>query len=456
MGARSVISKFQASVQRSLRRMGHSTVSEASVGGLSVDIWLPKLGIAVEVDGPMHFAANDHMHVLGATRLKRRLLSALGAIQVSVSFFEWPQVDSEQSCFLRQLLRQAALEQRKSHAESPSSEVPISTLTQIPEPWLGAQNDIESSLVRDKQQRSQKVHSEVRSGKISLASAVDNRSGTDNDSNNLSPHFVQHTQRVWGLAGSDVEGGEPPSWAGVSPYIRHSDLLGYRQNQSRFDRNPDTGDVLPPAGRVILKMTSRNAVSLNPEHTQFERSHVSEERESAHADSIRNGAFSRDNGGSRVSVVPQGSEEDVAHVGNAQAHRNPEVRGEDVMATGASDHMHERSAEMPPSKPEDAAGSISDAGVASGVPREEVASGVPQDTSDVGVSADSHAHDREACDSEAPAIVSEPAVARNARQHDMLRFAQGKLSKRRLLEKAALRNVRSGRGAVQDRVRDAR
>ena len=33
-------------------------------------------------------------------------------------------------------------------------------------------------------------------------------------------------------------------------------------------------------------------------------------------------------------------------------------------------------------------------------------------------------------------------VARNAKQHDMLKFAQGKLSKRRLLEKAALRNVR--------------
>ena len=114
MGARTHISGFQSSVLCMLRRMGHSTVSEASIGGLSVDIWLPKLGVAVEVDGPMHFAANDHMHVLGATRLKRRLLCALGAIHVSVSFYDWPQGGQEQSRFLSQLLREASRDRKES------------------------------------------------------------------------------------------------------------------------------------------------------------------------------------------------------------------------------------------------------------------------------------------------------------------------------------------------------
>jgi hypothetical protein len=40
--------------------------------------------------------------------------------------------------------------------------------------------------------------------------------------------------------------------------------------------------------------------------------------------------------------------------------------------------------------------------------------------------------------------VSKEVVAKHAKQHDMLRFVQGKLSKQKLLEKAALRSVRSG------------
>lgn len=53
-----------------------------------VDVALPGMRLAIEADGPTHFAINTR-RPLGATLLKRRLLSQLGWTVVDVPFFEW-------------------------------------------------------------------------------------------------------------------------------------------------------------------------------------------------------------------------------------------------------------------------------------------------------------------------------------------------------------------------------
>ena len=58
--------------------------------GYSIDIALPERRIALEVDGPSHFA-NDHTPT-GNTKLKRRQLRATGWHPLSVSSHEWAQL----------------------------------------------------------------------------------------------------------------------------------------------------------------------------------------------------------------------------------------------------------------------------------------------------------------------------------------------------------------------------
>jgi len=64
-------------------------------GGLAVDV-LVRLpdgrAVAVEVDGPSHFCADDPKRPLGHTRLKRRLLEHAGLEAVSVPYYEWDRI----------------------------------------------------------------------------------------------------------------------------------------------------------------------------------------------------------------------------------------------------------------------------------------------------------------------------------------------------------------------------
>eukprot|EP00890_Picochlorum_soloecismus_P006449 jgi/Picsp_1/6805/NSC_04144-R1_protein len=64
-----------------------------------VDMALPQYRIAVEADGPSHFAHNSR-HTLGATSLKQRLLEALGWTVITVPFYEWNNHHSEESKYL--------------------------------------------------------------------------------------------------------------------------------------------------------------------------------------------------------------------------------------------------------------------------------------------------------------------------------------------------------------------
>ena len=61
----------------------------------SIDIAIPRCKVAVEADGPTHFAFNS-MRPLGATSLKRRLLKGLGWKVIAVPYFEWNRCKNEQ------------------------------------------------------------------------------------------------------------------------------------------------------------------------------------------------------------------------------------------------------------------------------------------------------------------------------------------------------------------------
>lgn len=99
------ITRLQASVEAAVRELGHECVSEGCVQGMSVDIWVPAAGLALEVDGPLHFAANRPQHALGPTRLKRRLLRRCGVRAVALPFYEWKAREpAERLEYLRQLL----------------------------------------------------------------------------------------------------------------------------------------------------------------------------------------------------------------------------------------------------------------------------------------------------------------------------------------------------------------
>lgn len=102
------VTRLQASVETAVRELGHECESEACVRGMSVDIWVPAEGLALEVDGPLHFAVNQPRHALGPTRLKRRLLRRCGVRAVAVPFYEWTSRHPEhQREYLRQLLQAA-------------------------------------------------------------------------------------------------------------------------------------------------------------------------------------------------------------------------------------------------------------------------------------------------------------------------------------------------------------
>ena len=97
-----VISWYQRDVASILSYMGEKHEEEAVCGGYRVDLLIPNPvgvpelsgGIAIEVDGPSHFARNDTALALGQTRLKHRQLRHLGMAVVSVSVAEWEYLES--------------------------------------------------------------------------------------------------------------------------------------------------------------------------------------------------------------------------------------------------------------------------------------------------------------------------------------------------------------------------
>lgn len=86
----------------------HISIEKLTEDGMfSVDIAIDKDHIAVEVDGPHHFTANT-LRPLGEMFIRKRLLEARRWTVVSVPFFSWSGLTSEERrLYLQRLLNQA-------------------------------------------------------------------------------------------------------------------------------------------------------------------------------------------------------------------------------------------------------------------------------------------------------------------------------------------------------------
>ena len=81
-------SNFHRDVANTLDRLGvdHAVEGATDDGLFRVDCLLADRRVAVEADGPSHYAGRAPN---GKTRLRRRLLEARGLRVVSVPYFEW-------------------------------------------------------------------------------------------------------------------------------------------------------------------------------------------------------------------------------------------------------------------------------------------------------------------------------------------------------------------------------
>lgn len=99
-----VTSWYQRDVASILSYMGAKHEEEATCAGYRVDLLIPDarallgeaLPVAVEVDGPSHFARNDPSVALGQTRLKHRQLRALGFAVLSVPVADWEYLETSE------------------------------------------------------------------------------------------------------------------------------------------------------------------------------------------------------------------------------------------------------------------------------------------------------------------------------------------------------------------------
>jgi hypothetical protein len=105
------VTKGQREVGESLRRLGVSHELEyiTADGLFSIDLAIVDRRIALEVDGPSHFTTNT-LEPLGHTRLRDRLLCAMGWHVVSIPFFDWDKLHhpEQMDAYLKRRLLQAA------------------------------------------------------------------------------------------------------------------------------------------------------------------------------------------------------------------------------------------------------------------------------------------------------------------------------------------------------------
>ena len=103
-GASSQRSGLQAAVLAALRRLGFVCDTRGRDRRIAVDIELPREGVALEVDGPLHFAVNARTR-LGETALKHRLLRRQGVRYAAVCSWDWPRGHADQERYLLRLLQ---------------------------------------------------------------------------------------------------------------------------------------------------------------------------------------------------------------------------------------------------------------------------------------------------------------------------------------------------------------
>ena len=103
------VSRGQREVAGSLHRLGisHELEHITADGLFSIDLAIVDQRIAIEFDGPSHFMRNT-FEPLGHTRLRDRLLSAMGWHVVSIPFFDWDELlqPEQMDAYVRQRLLQ--------------------------------------------------------------------------------------------------------------------------------------------------------------------------------------------------------------------------------------------------------------------------------------------------------------------------------------------------------------
>ena len=82
-------SKTQSGVMKAVSTTGWRCESEAVVGVYAVDIAMPELKIAVEVDGPSHFTRTKPKRRLGPSAMKMRHLASAGWTVFPILSDDW-------------------------------------------------------------------------------------------------------------------------------------------------------------------------------------------------------------------------------------------------------------------------------------------------------------------------------------------------------------------------------
>lgn len=106
----------QKDVIRCLQTMGLKGESENLSYGISIDILVPELTLAIEFDGPSHFFRNRPDRLLGKTAFKRRLLGKMGLKLVAITIQDWARL-TDKSAQREYLQKKISLEGNE-HFES--------------------------------------------------------------------------------------------------------------------------------------------------------------------------------------------------------------------------------------------------------------------------------------------------------------------------------------------------
>jgi hypothetical protein len=105
------VSSVQAEITESLRRLGiaHELEHITADGPFSIDLAVVDRRIAIELDGPSQFTASK-LEPIRHTRLRHRLLSAMGWHVVSIPVLEWSELrrGDQKDALIEQRLRQTA------------------------------------------------------------------------------------------------------------------------------------------------------------------------------------------------------------------------------------------------------------------------------------------------------------------------------------------------------------
>lgn len=115
------ITKLQSEVYAEVKKLHPEAVEERPIRKMPVDIAIKKVvhgkkvKVAIEIDGPTHFAYKSH-EPLGHTQFKRRLLNRKGWQAVSVPYWDWDAIQPKdlqaKAAYLKSILPTEALQNR--------------------------------------------------------------------------------------------------------------------------------------------------------------------------------------------------------------------------------------------------------------------------------------------------------------------------------------------------------